>query len=376
MESDVRDCLSDCSCHQNYQFYEYDERFILGVVAWGVIVFGIICNLTSVRIFTHRLMYSTCINWYLTVLSVTDSLVLASAFFVLTLPRLGETFQFWIATRISYKMVPVCYGLMTFAQTASVWITVALSVHRFVGVCYPFRSMDWLSEQKVRRLIVSIIMFAALFNVTRFFEVRVVNNCFRKNIGTLIPVIAPTALRMNPIYRLVFFGWAYTLVMFLLPFVTLIIVNSRVLHSIRRQNRLHRRESTTPAEKQMTKKAEIKERQTTIMLFALVAVFLSCNTLALLSNIMENLGYDDTSAYATLVTFNNFFILAKKKISIPIRLTDYCFAFQVIVNASSNVFIFLLFSEKYRLIMKTYMGLYRRPSRTESQLLTNGPIFL
>lgn len=58
----------------------------------------------------------------------------------------------------------------------------------------------------------------------------------------------------------------------------------------------------------MTRKAEIKERQTTIMLFALVVVFLACNTLALLSNVIENLGYDDWSFYPTLVTYNNFMV--------------------------------------------------------------------
>ncbi|CAD5226413.1 unnamed protein product [Bursaphelenchus xylophilus] len=364
MESDdisihTIDCQLDssrCECHTSYQFYEYQERFVLGVVAWGFIVFGIICNLMSVRIFTHRLMYSTCINWYLTVLSLTDSFVLMAAFFVLTLPRLGETFHFWAATKLSYNLVPICYGLMTLTQTASVWITVALSVHRFIGVCYPFQSMEWLSDGKVRRLILSILIFSVFFNLTRFFEVRVVNSCYRENIQSEIPVIAPTAMRMNPIYRSVFFGWAYTLVMFLIPFVILIIVNTRVLNSIRRQNRRHRRQSTTVAEIQMSKKAETKERQTTVMLFALVVVFLSCNTLALLSNIMENIGYDDSYLYASLVTYNNFF---------------------VIVNASSNVFIFMLFSEKYRLIMKTYMmNIHRRPSRTDSQLLTNGPIFV
>lgn len=59
-----------------YQFYEYFERLLLGLVALPIIVFGLCANLTSVRIFTHRLMSGNSINWYLAVLSFSDTLIL------------------------------------------------------------------------------------------------------------------------------------------------------------------------------------------------------------------------------------------------------------------------------------------------------------
>lgn len=146
------------------------------------------------------------------------------------------------------------------------------------------------------------------------------------NYPNTVQVLAPTDLRLNAAYRQIFFGWAYTLLMFVLPFAILIIVNTAVLLAIRRSNRLHSQtivqgkffglkkhkfkelthlklRFSVPANAEcnghaadhstehqvvlMAKKAtDSKERQTTAVLVALVIVFLCCNTLAFMSNIM------------------------------------------------------------------------------------------
>ncbi|VDN55764.1 unnamed protein product [Dracunculus medinensis] len=93
---------ANCECHIAYQFYEYDEVILLGLVTLPIVIFGLLANLTSVRIFTHRLMFSSSINWYLAVLSCSDTLILFSAFFVLSLPRIGEYSKLWSATSLRY----------------------------------------------------------------------------------------------------------------------------------------------------------------------------------------------------------------------------------------------------------------------------------
>jgi hypothetical protein len=67
-------------------------------------------------------------------------------------------------------------------------MTVALSMHRFIGVYYPYKAIELLNERNVLRLILALLTFSVLFNGTRFFEVRVVNNCYRANIRAMIPV--------------------------------------------------------------------------------------------------------------------------------------------------------------------------------------------
>jgi hypothetical protein len=90
----------NCECHTLYPFYEVDERFLLGLLALPLIAFGLFANFTSILIFTHRVMSHSPINWYLAVLSSSDTIILLSAFFVLTLPRLGELLTIWTAVRI------------------------------------------------------------------------------------------------------------------------------------------------------------------------------------------------------------------------------------------------------------------------------------
>ncbi|PAV88218.1 hypothetical protein WR25_22190 [Diploscapter pachys] len=121
LESDEESrCLptnASCACHTLYEPYDPLDVVVIGLVALPLFVFGLIANITSVRIFTHRLMASSPINWYLAVLSVSDTFILISSFFVLTLPRLGEFMTWWRANFISYSVSPLMFGMMNLSQT-------------------------------------------------------------------------------------------------------------------------------------------------------------------------------------------------------------------------------------------------------------------
>uniref|UniRef100_A0A914RWQ0 G-protein coupled receptors family 1 profile domain-containing protein n=1 Tax=Parascaris equorum TaxID=6256 RepID=A0A914RWQ0_PAREQ len=73
-----------------------------GVLALPFIVIGLMANAMSVRIFSHRQMRIQPVNWYLMLLAISDSVILIGAFFVLTLPRLGEVLTWWNATALRW----------------------------------------------------------------------------------------------------------------------------------------------------------------------------------------------------------------------------------------------------------------------------------
>ncbi|MFH4976363.1 hypothetical protein AB6A40_003072 [Gnathostoma spinigerum] len=91
---------AECECHMSYQFYDYEETLLLGIITLPVIIFGLIANIISLRIFSHRVMRASSLNWYLAILSCSDTLILLSAFFVLSLPRIGEYMTAWTATSL------------------------------------------------------------------------------------------------------------------------------------------------------------------------------------------------------------------------------------------------------------------------------------
>lgn len=162
----------DCECHMSYQFYAYEERLLLGLITLPIIVFGMCANITSIRIFTHRLMFSSSINWYLAVLSSSDTLILFSAFFVLSLPRLGEYTRTWSATRFRFDSIPfhsffdraiqslhlIPAASIETSTYYSLWFAFSLITELFMG-----RVDEW--ESLVRTLSNLDIFFHASFSI-------------------------------------------------------------------------------------------------------------------------------------------------------------------------------------------------------------------
>ncbi|KAL3114961.1 hypothetical protein niasHT_011397 [Heterodera trifolii] len=321
-------------CEEHYDYYQPTEKWLLGVVALPFILCGLCANGMSVAIFSHRQMRQQSVNWYLLVLGFSDLIVLLGAFFVLTLPRLSEILHWWRGTAISYYSTPLMYSLMTMAQTTSVWMTVAMSLHRFVGVCFPYQSGTVLATRNVKSLIVGILFVAIFFNGCRFFEVSF-QVCRMKPINVELPVLRMTALRQNELYRKVFYEWAYTLIMFAIPFTILIVVNSMVILAIHKSRKIHAKMN---AHNDGIRKQELaKEISTSIMLVAIVIAFLLCNTLTFVVNLMEK--FDLNELYVLLVPWSNMLVLC---------------------NASINICIYCIFSDRYRNLLFHYLHCCRR----------------
>uniref|UniRef100_A0A914YYZ0 G-protein coupled receptors family 1 profile domain-containing protein n=1 Tax=Panagrolaimus superbus TaxID=310955 RepID=A0A914YYZ0_9BILA len=323
----------------NYEFYESTEKWLLGVFALPLIFIGLLSNAMSIIIFSHRYMRQQPINWYLLILAISDSVIVISAFFVLSVPRFGEIIHFWDATFVrsfltdvvifSYNATPIMYALMTTAQTVSVWMTVAMSLHRFVGVCLPFKAPTMLDTKNVKRLIATVLIASIMFNATKFFEVYISKICFMTPINVELPVLSATSLRQNELYRKIFYEWAYTLIMFAIPFTILFFVNSMVIIAIHRSRKVHAKLNVCD---DGTRKQELaKEITTSVMLVAIVLAFMTCNTLAFVVNIVEKLELHDL--YIMFVPWSNMLVMT---------------------NASINICIYCMFSDRYKQLLCYY----------------------
>uniref|UniRef100_A0A7E4V6C8 G_PROTEIN_RECEP_F1_2 domain-containing protein n=1 Tax=Panagrellus redivivus TaxID=6233 RepID=A0A7E4V6C8_PANRE len=329
-ESNELQPVDDNQQHCIYEFYEVTEKWLLGLVALPLIFIGLSANAMSIRIFSHRYMRRQPINWYLLILAISDTVILVSAFVVLSLPRFGEIIKFWEATYFSYNATPIMYALMTTAQTVSVWMTAAMSLHRFIGVCLPYKATTILNTSNVKRLIAGVLIASLLFNTTKFFEVYISDVCYMDNIKVLLPVLSETDLRRNKLYRKVFYEWAYTLIMFAIPFTILIVVNSMVIIAIHRSRKVHAKLNV--CNDGIRRQELAKEISTSIMLVAIVLAFLLCNTLAFAVNIMEKL--ELRSLIETFVPWSNMLVMT---------------------NASINICIYCMFSDRYKQLLCYYL---------------------
>lgn len=118
-----------------------------------------------------------------------------------------------------------------------------MSAHRFVGVCFPFSAHRICTKLNTRILIASVVGFAILFNLTRAFEVKTHDVNCTLALGVIITEPDARDFRKSAAYITYYIGWAYTFVMYIVPFTILISLNLKVILAIKKTSNLHRRMS-------------------------------------------------------------------------------------------------------------------------------------
>jgi len=95
----------------------------------------------------------TSTNSYLSALAVWDSVVLACSAALIGLPGLPSS---WVWTKAYRQNGPLAYAvsyiypLALVAQTATIWLTVAFAVERYIGVRYPLKAVTLCTVQRAR----------------------------------------------------------------------------------------------------------------------------------------------------------------------------------------------------------------------------------
>lgn len=105
-------------------------------------------------------------------------------------------------------------------------------------------------------------------------------NCYMRNVGYRMWDIDMTALRRDSTYKMIYHGWLFTIVNFLIPFLLLIVMNSAVIAAIFglkvKQATLYVHDNC----EEVAKKRRLigKEISTSIMLVGVVIIFLIGNS--------------------------------------------------------------------------------------------------
>ncbi|VDK64051.1 unnamed protein product, partial [Anisakis simplex] len=108
-------------------------------------IFGMLTNLINIIVFAHPEMRPSLVNHFLLALSVSDLLLLLCNFFFLLFPVIAVMSTSFMLHDIYPVVLRYSYPLARTAQTCGVYLTLFVSVHRFLGVCYPFRAKRWVT---------------------------------------------------------------------------------------------------------------------------------------------------------------------------------------------------------------------------------------
>lgn len=225
-------CTEDNSSSNSSDSSEDRFDILFNFVAYGVLlniigVFGIIGNIISMIILSRPQMKSS-INYLLIGLARCDTVLIITSILLFGLPSIywstGYLFvyNFWIHPIIATVVYPVAM----ISQTVSVYLTLVVTLERFVAVCQPLRARSLCTCGRARLYMIIVVIFSILYNITRFWEVAI-EQCIHPD-RVLVYRVQSSALRNNIVYINVYIHWMYLVFMYGLPFAALAWFNTRI----------------------------------------------------------------------------------------------------------------------------------------------------
>jgi 7 transmembrane receptor (rhodopsin family) len=285
----------------------------VGITAIGLM--GIFGNLASIHVLSHKQMRSS-VNFILMALASSDFVLIVTSILLFALTTVYPYTGFLIDYhfKVGPVLAKVAFPLATIAQTISVYMTFLISLERYIAVCHPLRARSFCTHERTKLSILVIVLLSVAYNLPKFFEIQL-NEANDASYGNFY-YISASAFRKSPVYIEVYIHWSYCIFMNLIPLAGITFFNLMIYRQVRIVNRLRMK---------LTSK-EQQDIKLTTMLFCVVIVFLSCNCLAVVTNILES-----------------FFHIYNDRLT---KLSN----FLVTLNSSVNFVIYVVLVKKFRLI--------------------------
>ncbi|KAK6739098.1 hypothetical protein RB195_020898 [Necator americanus] len=324
--------LNDSMVECGLQPHDYLEVkfFLISVVGSLIGLFGLFGNASTALILTRPSMRNPN-NLFLTALAVFDSCLLITAFFIYAMEYIIEYTQAFDLYVAWLTYLRFAFALSHISQTGSVYITVAVTIERYLAVCHPRRSKQMCNSGGAAWTILGVTTFAVLFNATKFFELEVTINPVcpdGKNWQSYI--LLPSVMAANPLYQQVYALWLTNIVMVFLPFLTLLVLNAYIAYTIRKSL-----EKFDNHQQKLPDRSELKEksREATLVLVIIVCIFLICNFWGFVLTLLERIVDHET----LMVEHHTFYTFSREAIN-----------FLAIINSSINFVIYIVFGKEFR----------------------------
>lgn len=226
------------------------------------------------------------------------------------------------------------YPFTLMAQSSSVWTFVAITVERWLAVCRPLKAISICTIGNAKKALIIIYISAIVYNLVRFGEYKLETFSLEprsSNVSVHYVVDSSPGLRANWYYNWIYFISLYLITHFVVPFSILLIFNFLMIFAILKAK----------AKRKHLSRKEITEYKTTVMMCVIVLVFLLCNSLPMILNVLE-------------AFYPNLF-LDPHTMVIGYMLNDIC-NLLVVINSTINFITYSVFSQKYRNLLKAFIN--------------------
>ena len=330
------DTLSTDSGNETPQSLRLTRLIVQHILVPIIVSGGVIGNVFNIIVLRNRKMRSST-NVYLTALAICDTLYLIFMF-VLSFVNCGKE----NLSSVAFHFIP--YGRMIsdlFGNTA-VWLTVAFTIERFVGVCYPMKGKAWCTVKKAKMVSLAVLIICLINTFPNLFEIEIVEKSrIVHNTSIFEYDCQPTKLARRDSFNIGYYWW-YVAFFSLVPFAFLFFFNSMLIKSVWKANKRRHLLSNSTVIGENHRQAKEQQRVTT-MLITVVLIFLVCQL-----------------PWTVLLLFRAAHDIVKPSVTILI-LGNIC-NLLVQINASVNFLLYSYFSSKFRCTFRKLFCRWRRKS--------------
>ncbi|KAF6212897.1 hypothetical protein GE061_010607 [Apolygus lucorum] len=161
-------------------------------------------------------------------------------------------------------LVLVMINVFLIADTASVYLTVVITVERYIAVCHPFKYQELCSFSKAYMSTVAVIVFSILFNMIEFWAMEVQPHYHKESNETTYH-IHDTELGADPQFKLIYEGYIFLIIMYILPLTSISLFNVAMCRQLTKKKQ----------ERELTD-IQQKEKKLTLMLVYVIVEFAVC----------------------------------------------------------------------------------------------------
>ena len=145
------------------------EFVVHGLLISSVGLLGLLGNLASIVTLSRPQMKNS-INTILIGLVSCDSLLIVTSLLMFSFTVFRHTgwalFEVYFQSIYPYA-VPFVYPVALIAQTGSAYLTLAVTIERYVAVCWPLRARSLCTIGRAKTAVCVMVSFAVIYNIPR-----------------------------------------------------------------------------------------------------------------------------------------------------------------------------------------------------------------
>lgn len=138
--------------------FDEDFKYVLLPVSYGIVLcVGLILNILALYIFLFRLRPWNASTTYM------FNLVISDLLYVISLPLLIYYYSQGDDWPFGEALCKIVKFLFYNNMYCSIFFLLCISIHRFIGICFPMKSLSWLKVRNARIISVVVWVFIAAF---------------------------------------------------------------------------------------------------------------------------------------------------------------------------------------------------------------------